>query len=337
MDGDRIILLSSKKSKYGRSWIGQQAGFYPIGERPPCSTCSTLRGDRGPDANNVQKCGIISSPGGQRADFLLLDMQKFIDNGKTKDLPLLAEGDMMIVYGKTITWTKTLEMARDIRSPSHRVVRHLLGAEKMSEPVKGQRELAFGDYSAPGQAYILLFSIPRSWPHLVVHQASARLLHHVRPAGDGRKARETARSVCWTTVPRQEHRFYRGHLPEQAFLDRMVQGTAESWPRPESPGTEGIHTQNLLVGRRQRGILHHPDEQDHFTRAQLCLVKNRHRQPDRVLPQVRTRRPTRPSRPSKNRSKCASRSAMKSQVETEPASRTFPACKASATPAPSPP
>ncbi|MDB5047670.1 MAG: polysaccharide export protein [Fibrobacteres bacterium] len=113
MDGDRIILLSSKKSKYVKI-LGSvnKPGFYPIGEAASVFDMLYLAGGPAADAN-MSKVRIISSPGGQRADFLL-DMQKFIDNGKTEDLPLLAEGDMMIVYGKTITWTKTLEMARDI-------------------------------------------------------------------------------------------------------------------------------------------------------------------------------------------------------------------------------
>jgi protein involved in polysaccharide export with SLBB domain len=113
MDGDRIIFLSSKKSKYVKI-LGSvsKPGFYPIGEAASVFDMLYLAGGPAADAN-MSKVRIISSPGGQRADFLL-DMQKFIDNGKTEDLPLLGEGDMMIVYGKTITWTKTLEMARDI-------------------------------------------------------------------------------------------------------------------------------------------------------------------------------------------------------------------------------
>jgi protein involved in polysaccharide export with SLBB domain len=113
LDGDRIILLSSKKSKYVKI-LGSvnKPGFYPIGEASSVFDMLYLAGGPAPEAN-MSKVRIISSPGGQKADFLL-DMQKFIDNGKTDDLPLLSEGDMMIVYGKTITWTKTLEMARDI-------------------------------------------------------------------------------------------------------------------------------------------------------------------------------------------------------------------------------
>jgi protein involved in polysaccharide export with SLBB domain len=112
-DGDRIILLSSKKSKYVKI-LGSvnKPGFYPISESASVFDMLYLAGGPSPDAN-MSKVRIISSPGGQKADFLL-DMQKFIDNGKTEDLPLLSEGDMVIVYGKTITWTKTLEMARDI-------------------------------------------------------------------------------------------------------------------------------------------------------------------------------------------------------------------------------
>ncbi|MDB5106947.1 MAG: polysaccharide export protein [Fibrobacteres bacterium] len=113
MDGDRIILLSSKKSKYVKI-LGsvQKPGFYPIGESASVFDMLYLAGGPATDAN-MSKVRIISSPGGQKADFLL-DMQKFIDDGKTDDLPLLSEGDMMIVYAKTITWTKTLEMTRDI-------------------------------------------------------------------------------------------------------------------------------------------------------------------------------------------------------------------------------
>ncbi|MEO7426821.1 MAG: SLBB domain-containing protein [Fibrobacteria bacterium] len=113
LDGDRIILLSSKKSKYVKI-LGavNKPGFYPIGESASVFDMLYLAGGPAPEAN-MSKVRIISSPGGNKMDFLL-DMQKFIDKGKTEDLPLLAEGDMMIVYGKTITWTKTLEMARDI-------------------------------------------------------------------------------------------------------------------------------------------------------------------------------------------------------------------------------
>lgn len=112
-DGDRIILLSSKKSKFVKI-LGSvnKPGFYPVGEATSVFDMLYLAG--GPSAEaNMSKVRIVSSPGGQKADFLL-DVQKFIDNGKTEDLPLLGEGDMMIVYGKTITWTKTLEMTRDI-------------------------------------------------------------------------------------------------------------------------------------------------------------------------------------------------------------------------------
>jgi protein involved in polysaccharide export with SLBB domain len=113
MDGDRIILLSSKKSKYVKI-LGsvQKPGFYPIGESASVFDMLYLAGGPAADAN-MAKVRIISSPGGQKTDFLL-NMQKFIDDGKTDDLPLLAEGDMMIVYAKTITWSKTLEVTRDI-------------------------------------------------------------------------------------------------------------------------------------------------------------------------------------------------------------------------------
>ena len=112
-DGDRIILLSSKKSKFIKI-LGAVAkpGFYPVGEQSSVFDMLYLAGGPATDAN-MHKLRIISSAGGQKADYLL-DMQKFIDQGKTDDLPLLGEGDMIIVYAKVVTWTKTLDIMRDI-------------------------------------------------------------------------------------------------------------------------------------------------------------------------------------------------------------------------------
>ncbi|HLP40658.1 MAG TPA: SLBB domain-containing protein [Fibrobacteria bacterium] len=112
-DGDRIIVLSSKKSKYVKI-LGavSKPGFYPVGEASSVFDMIYLAGGPTPEAN-MSKVRVIGSAGGQKADFLL-DMQKFIDEGKTDDLPLLAEGDMVIVYARTITWTKSLEVVRDV-------------------------------------------------------------------------------------------------------------------------------------------------------------------------------------------------------------------------------
>jgi protein involved in polysaccharide export with SLBB domain len=112
-DGDRIILLSSKKSKFIKI-LGAVAkpGFYPVGEQSSVFDMLYLAGGPATDAN-MHKLRIISSVGGQKADYIL-DMQKFIDQGKTDDLPILGEGDMIIVYAKVVTWTKTLDIMRDI-------------------------------------------------------------------------------------------------------------------------------------------------------------------------------------------------------------------------------
>jgi protein involved in polysaccharide export with SLBB domain len=112
-DGDRIILLASKKSKYVKI-LGSvnKPGFYPVGEQAGLFDMLYLAGGPNSDAN-MSKVRIISGAGGQRADYLL-DMQKYIDNGKTEELPLLGEGDMVIVYAKVITWQKTLDVMRDI-------------------------------------------------------------------------------------------------------------------------------------------------------------------------------------------------------------------------------
>lgn len=112
-DGDRIIFLSSKKSKYVKI-LGavNKPGFYPIGESASLFDMLYLAG--GPSAEaNMSKVRVIGHPGGQQADFLI-DMQKFIDEGKTENLPILAEGDVVIVYNKAITWVKTLEVVRDV-------------------------------------------------------------------------------------------------------------------------------------------------------------------------------------------------------------------------------
>ena len=112
-DGDRVILLSSKKSRYVKI-LGavNKPGFYPITESASVFDMLYLAGGPSADAN-MTKVRIIGNPGGQRADFLL-DMQKFIDEGKTENLPFLSEGDVVIVYKKTITWAKTLEAVRDV-------------------------------------------------------------------------------------------------------------------------------------------------------------------------------------------------------------------------------
>jgi protein involved in polysaccharide export with SLBB domain len=112
-DGDRVILLSSKKSKYVKI-LGavNKPGFYPIGESASLFDMLYLAGGPSTDAN-MTKVRVIGHPGGQQADFLI-NMQKFIDEGKTENLPILSEGDVVIVYNKAITWVKTLEVVRDI-------------------------------------------------------------------------------------------------------------------------------------------------------------------------------------------------------------------------------
>jgi len=92
----------------------QKPGFYPVGEGESASIFDMLylAGGPSPDAN-LAKVRVIGTPGGQKADFVL-DMQKFIDEGKTDNLPLLSEGDVVIVYAKTITMQKTLEVLRDV-------------------------------------------------------------------------------------------------------------------------------------------------------------------------------------------------------------------------------
>lgn len=112
-DGDRIIVLSSKKSRYIKV-LGavNKPGFYPLSETASVFDMLYLAGGPSQDAN-LKRVRIIAAPGGQKTDFML-DVQKFLDEGKTDDLPLLGEGDVMIVYAKAFTWEKGLTVARDI-------------------------------------------------------------------------------------------------------------------------------------------------------------------------------------------------------------------------------
>ncbi len=112
-DGDRIIVLSSKKSKYIKV-LGavNKPGFYPITESASLFDLLYLAGGPAADAN-LSRVRVISTAGGQREDYML-DMQKFIDQGKTDNLPNLGEGDVVIVYAQTFTWSKVLDVVRDV-------------------------------------------------------------------------------------------------------------------------------------------------------------------------------------------------------------------------------
>jgi protein involved in polysaccharide export with SLBB domain len=112
-DGDRVIVLSSKKSKYIKV-LGavNKPGFYPLTESASVFDMLYFAGGPTPEAN-LSKVRIMTAPGGQKSDFLI-DMQKFVDEGKTDNLPLLSEGDVVIVYAKTFTWEKGLTVVRDL-------------------------------------------------------------------------------------------------------------------------------------------------------------------------------------------------------------------------------
>jgi protein involved in polysaccharide export with SLBB domain len=112
-DGDKIIVLTSKKSRYVKV-LGavNKPGFFPVTESSGLFDLLYLAGGPTADAN-LSKVRVISSPGGQRADYVL-DVQKFIDDGKTENLPMLGEGDVLIVYAKTVTWGKALVVVRDV-------------------------------------------------------------------------------------------------------------------------------------------------------------------------------------------------------------------------------
>jgi protein involved in polysaccharide export with SLBB domain len=87
-------------------------GFFPVTESSGLFDLLYLAGGPTADAN-LSKVRVISSPGGQRADYVL-DVQKFIDDGKTENLPMLGEGDVLIVYATTVTWGNALVVVRDV-------------------------------------------------------------------------------------------------------------------------------------------------------------------------------------------------------------------------------
>ncbi len=112
-DGDRIIVLASKSSKYVKV-LGavSKPGFYTLNESASVFDMLYLAGGPSADAN-LTKVRVMGQRGGQSADFML-DLQRFIDEGGTEKLPLLSQGDVIIVYNKTLTWSKSLTVLRDI-------------------------------------------------------------------------------------------------------------------------------------------------------------------------------------------------------------------------------
>ncbi|MDB5047669.1 MAG: hypothetical protein JWO30_740 [Fibrobacteres bacterium] len=122
----------------------------------------------------------------------------------------------------------------------------------MSEPVKGQRELAFGDYFrllVKGR-YILLFSIaaflgPTWWfiKHLPDYYiTSAQLVMDEKPVNAASVLLDNSSSA-------KNIGFYRAIFQSQAFLDRMVQGTAGELAKAGVIRKQKEYiTQNLAVG-----------------------------------------------------------------------------------------
>ncbi len=112
-DGDRIIVLAAKKSKYIKV-LGavSKPGFYSLNESASVFDMLYMAGGPSSDAN-LSKVRVMGERGGSQTDFML-DLQRYIDEGGTDDLPLLSQGDVVIVYNKTLTWSKSLTMIRDI-------------------------------------------------------------------------------------------------------------------------------------------------------------------------------------------------------------------------------
>lgn len=112
-DGDRIILLSTGKSSLIKV-LGavNKPGFYPL--KGDASVFDVIYVAGGPTKDaNLSRIRILGEQAGQKTDFLL-DLQHFLDEGRTEEIPLISEGDVVLVYNKTFTWTKSLQVVRDI-------------------------------------------------------------------------------------------------------------------------------------------------------------------------------------------------------------------------------
>ncbi len=112
-DGDRIIILtSSKTNKIKILGSVKNPGYYVPLDSTSLFDLLYLAG--GPaDGANLTNIRILSYNSGRETD-VTLNLQKYIDKGSLSDIPFVNAGDVIIVYRKSFTWSKTLTAVRDI-------------------------------------------------------------------------------------------------------------------------------------------------------------------------------------------------------------------------------
>jgi len=112
-DKDKIIILArSKNNQVKILGAVNSPGYYTPQDSITLFDILYLAG--GPSDNaNLSKVRIMSTVDNRETD-AMINLQKYIDKGKMKEIPLVLPGDVVIVYRKTFTWGKTLAIIRDV-------------------------------------------------------------------------------------------------------------------------------------------------------------------------------------------------------------------------------
>ncbi len=112
-EGDKIIVLAkSQRTQIKVLGAVKSPGYFSPPDTTNLFDVLYLAGGPVEDAN-LSKVRIISSEDGGKADNLI-DLKDYIDTGKMKDIPKVYPGDVVVVYRKTFTWSKSLSIVRDV-------------------------------------------------------------------------------------------------------------------------------------------------------------------------------------------------------------------------------
>jgi protein involved in polysaccharide export with SLBB domain len=113
MEGDRVIVLSSlKTNKIKVLGAVNKPGFYLPHDSTNVFDMVYLAGGPTQDAN-LTKIRVLGNENGRETD-AVVNLRDYIDEGKLSDVPRVSPGDVVIVYRKSFTWSKSLTIVRDI-------------------------------------------------------------------------------------------------------------------------------------------------------------------------------------------------------------------------------
>lgn len=113
LDGDRIIVLAaSKQMKIKVLGAVNQPGYFDHRDSTSLFDALYLAGGPASEAN-LSKIRILGYQDKRETD-AIVNLQKYIDGGKLSEVPLVEAGDVIIVYRKSFTWSKSLSAVRDI-------------------------------------------------------------------------------------------------------------------------------------------------------------------------------------------------------------------------------